>query len=355
MILFGLWILLILIGWLWRKNKLVTFLYLAFMIIAIGFRTQGADYLVYKNEYLWAGQGLYEGLHYLGYYYLERFEIRNGIPFETHLRIMAVLSVMLYHMGISKMTDNINIVYALFLIYPFAHETVQTRTFLSDALIISVLPLLLREHSSIKEKRRDYIMFFVVASIAMSMHFLAAIYVAFAILYIVLPQKNNIFKIGIGIAVVYILIEINILPKLLVGLNNRIAYWLSAKTGIGVVIPIGITLGMWYLTRYTLGLMDKLHIENVRNISIYDIQKFNDYVLFLIPLFAYDITFNRLWRIFLIIQYVCISKLLYRKELERGGRLAYLFCVVILESSIVIYESAWGILVDVIKNNALLG
>lgn len=352
---FIVWLFLILIGIICRKSKIVSGMMIIFLIIAAGLCTQGVDYQIYVNEYKWAPVQLITDIHYPGYYYLELLANKWNLSYEQFRVIVNVLAIILYYLGIRKLTNNVNLVYALFLIYPFAHEATQTRSFLADSIIVFAIPFLLREKENRKEKIKDYSIFFLLSILAMSMHFMVSIYVAFAVLFIVLQKKNNIIKIFLGIGITYFLIVLNILPKMVEPLNSRIAYWLSSKTGLGVVFPIAITLAIWGLSKYIIQIMQLHRVERVGNINLSAIEKFSDFMLFLIPLFAYDITFNRLWRLFLILMYACLVRVLFLKDISKNMRCSIAIITSVLLISIFIYENEWIILKQLLDNNSVIG
>lgn len=349
------WLGLIGAGLLFRKSKIVSVLIVIFMILAIGGRTQGGDYEIYANEYLWASKGFYNGVHYLGYLLLEMFAHQYGVEFQNFLIWIAGISSVLYFIGIRRITDNCNIVYALFFFYPFTHEAIQTRTFLADSIILCALPFLLREKKTKKQKTIDYVLFFALSAIAVSMHFLVAAYIATAILYIVLPKRGNLLKIFIGLAIVYCLIVTNILPRIIEPLNTRVAYWLSSRTGFGVVFPIAFTFGIWILGEYIIRIMRHKGMKYVGKLPLDNVDKFKNYILFLIPLFAYDITFNRVWRLFLVLLYACIAETLYSARINRAERSLILFLAVMLIAGIFIYEREPALITGIFANNAFFG
>lgn len=349
------WLGLIGAGLLFRRSKIVSALIVIFMILAIGGRTQGADYGVYANEYLWSLQGFYEGAHYPGYIQLEMFAHQNGVEFQDFLIWVAAISSVLYYLGIRRITGNCNIVYALFLLYPFTHEAIQTRTFLADSIILCALPFLLREKETKKRMTIDYTLFFVLSAIAVSIHFLVAAYIIAAVLYIVLPKRGSLLKIFIELFIVYCLIVTNILPKIVEPLNTRAAYWLSSRTGFGVVFPLIFTFGIWVLNEYIIRIMRCKGMKYVGNLPLDNVDKFKDYILFLMPMFAYDITFNRAWRLFLVLLYACIAEILYSARINRVERLSIMFFAMMLIAGIFIYEGEPELITDIFKNNLFFG
>lgn len=358
--LFLIWIILIICGFLLPKSKVVSVMMLAFMITVIGFRTQGADYNVYVNEYKFSEYQTSKDVHYVGYLILEQWAHQHNILFNQFLLLVGSISCLMLYFGLSRLTPYVNTVLALFFVYPFSHEAVQTRTFLANSLLIAAMPLILKDENEnlrIKwlSKRIRIILFFVIAALACTFHFEAVIYVAFLTLMLFLPEKYGRSFIVTGTVIVFCLIEVGILPKIVEPFNSRIAYWLSGRTGLGIVIPIFITLVIWFAMQKT----GKICVRNCTDDSaeqkFYEkILRFSDFIFFLIPLFCYDITFNRLWRLFLLLFYIMVAKAFPRK-MSTDSRMWIILLIAVLFVSVCIYEGVFGLLQGVFENNAVFG
>lgn len=354
-----LWGILIFAGFLFPKSKSVSFMMLIFMIVTIACRTQGADYIVYQNEYKWSEYQTFSEVHYVGYLVLEQFAHSLNFTFEQFVFVTGMISCILTYTGFKKLTYNINIVFALYFLYPFSHEAVQTRTFLANAILIAALPLILKEpnESDEKRKKRKYgirmITFFVLSILACTFHFEASVYVVFFALMLFLPQKYGKIYIFSGTMIAFLLIESNLLPKIVLGFNTRIAYWLSGKTGVGIVIPVFITLAIWY-TMQVVGKYCLRLVSNSEKDTLFyrKLLRLSDFVFLLIPLFCYDITFNRLWRLFLIVLYIMIAKVFPYKT-DKNRQWLILFCMIVLMTGLVIYEKELTLLVGIMKNNLI--
>lgn len=360
--LFLIWGVLIICGFLFPRSKVVSVMMVAFMITAIGFRTQGADYLIYRNEFTWSEYQVFSDVHYIGYLVLEQLAHQHNILFDQFLLLVGSASCLLLYFGLSRLTPYVNTVLALFFIYPFSHEAVQTRTFLANSVLIASMPLILKDEgekysprTKWLSKRIRIILFFVIAALACTFHFEAVIYVVLLALMLFLPKKYGRSFIIMGTVIAFGLIEVGILPKIVERFNSRIAYWLSGKTGFGIVIPIFITLVIWYAMQIT----GKICVRNCSNGStehkFYEkILRFSDFIFFLIPLFCYDITFNRLWRLFLLLLYIMVAKAFPRK-MSKNSRLWKILLIAVLFVSVCIYEGVFVLLQGVFENNAVFG
>lgn len=358
--LFLIWGVLIVCGFLFPKSKAVSVIMVAFMITVIGFRTQGADYHVYLNEYTWSEYQTFTDVHYVGYLILEQWAHQHNLLFNQFLLLIGSASCLLLYFGLSCVTPYVNTVLALFFIYPFSHEAVQTRTFLANSVLVVAMPLILKDESENPRakwlsKRIRTILFFAISALSCTFHFEAVIYVVLLALMLFLPKKYGRSFIVTGTVIAFGLIEIGILPKIVERFNSRIAYWLSGKTGFGIVIPIFITLVIWYAMQMT----GKICVHNCSNGSteqkFYEkILRFSDFIFFLIPLFCYDITFDRLWRLFLLLLYIMVAKAFPRK-MSRNSRLWIILLIAVLFASVCTYERVFVLLQGVFENNAVFG
>lgn len=360
--LFLMWGVLILGGLMFPKSKIISATMVIFMITVIGFRTQGADYNIYVNEYKWSEYQTFSDVHYIGYLVLEQWAHQHSVLFNRFLLIVGGTSCLLTYYGISRLTPYVNVVFALFFIYPFSHEAVQTRTFLANSVLIAALPLILKEVSEnpYSENKRmsskmRLIIFYVLAALACTFHFEAAIYVVLLTMMLFLPKKYGRSFVATGTVTTFILIECGILPKIVERFNTRIAYWLSGRTGLGIVIPIFITLVIWYAMQLTGRICIRNSSNDLVEGNLYrQILRLSDFIMFLIPLFCYDITFNRLWRLFLLLLYVMLAKVFPRK-MSKNMRLWIVLLMSVLFISVCAYEGVFALLSGVFENNAVFG
>lgn len=348
------WCILIGLGLLMPKSKTLSVIMGLFMITVIGFRTQGADYDIYVNEFKWSAFQTYSDIHYPGYLFIEKIAHNYGILFEQWILIIGIISVLLTYSGIKKLTNNVNAVLALYFIYPFTHEAIQVRTFLANSLIMFSLPLILNDDGSDSKKTfLKRVLFFCVGAIACTFHFEAAIYVAMIALMLFLPEKYSktyIFSFSI---ILFALIEVGILPKIVSSFNTRIAFWISGKTGLGIVIPVTITLLMWYLSQVLAKQCVKLDRHNPEKQAFYKrLLRLSDFIILLVPLFCYDITFNRLWRIFLIVDYIMLARIVpYKLTNKTRNSIILLTCILLI--AIVVYENELTLLFGILENNGI--
>ncbi len=341
-------LILIILGLFFRKSKILTILDYLFIIYNVGTRTSGVDFDVYRNEYLWSAYSKGSDVRYIGFYYVEKFAHSLGFTLNEYLLFMVILSCSIFFIGLIRVTDKPNAALSLFFIYPFGHEAVQTRTFLADSIIVfSLYYLFQNKNENNCFNIKNICIYFILAFLASSIHFLAAIYIIVGILYIFLSDKFREVNIVAVVTIIYLLIVTNILPRMIINLNPRIGYYISAKTGIGMLIPIFITIIMYFLNLYIKSIIKySLHIFHF-NLKTY--LNFIDLVIIILPLFCYDVTFTRMLRVFLIVEYIVFSKVLFLKGIGKNNKVIISLMMIFICSAFFFYENEFEILLSFMK------
>lgn len=113
------WILLIACGILFPRSKILLWFMLSFMIVSIGCRTQGADYISYSLEFQWAATQKLTDVSYPGFVLVAKIAHQYGLSFESFVFTVATFSCVLFYIGIKRLTSNENLLMALFLFILF--------------------------------------------------------------------------------------------------------------------------------------------------------------------------------------------------------------------------------------------
>ena len=225
------WILLIACGILFPRSKILLWFMLSFMIVSIGCRTQGADYISYSLEFQWAATQKLTDVSYPGFVLVAKIAHQYGLSFESFVFTVATFSCVLFYIGIKRLTSNENLLMALFFIYPFSHELIQMRTFLADSIIISILPGILNCTHQLKDKIIKTVILVLIGSIATSFHFEVIFSILFLIITLWVPQKIEKKCVPLVTIILFMLAICNVFPKLFGRTNPMAAQWLSARTG----------------------------------------------------------------------------------------------------------------------------
>ena len=103
------WILLIACGILFPRSKILSWFMLSFMIVSIGCRTQGADYISYSLEFQWAATQKLTDVSYPGFVLAAKIAHQYGLSFESFVFTVATFSCVLFYIGIKRLTSNENL------------------------------------------------------------------------------------------------------------------------------------------------------------------------------------------------------------------------------------------------------
>lgn len=348
------WILLIACGILFPRSKILLWFMLSFMIVSIGCRTQGADYISYSLEFQWAATQKLTDVSYPGFVLVAKIAHQYGLSFESFVFTVATFSCVLFYIGIKRLTSNENLLMALFFIYPFSHELIQMRTFLADSIIISILPGILNCTHQLKDKIIKTVILVLIGSIATSFHFEVIFSILFLIITLWVPQKIEKKCVPLVTIILFMLAICNVFPKLFGRTNPMAAQWLSARTGFGIVTPIFITLLILYLNHIASTRLYRVETNDTKRCFYSNCNRFGLCGALLIPFFTYDITFNRVWRILLVVLYSMLSDV-SKEKMSKKSWLTYIILTAFLLLGLFVYENSFSIIYEAFKNNSIFG
>jgi hypothetical protein len=356
------------LGFVFHKSKLLIIIDAIFMIITIGFRSVGIDLYVYLMEFVKSTEITVNQADFVGYYYLNLWAHNLGWSFQGFEFFVALLSVILLIVGMYRINKN-NIPFAIsfFLIYPFGHEASQVRTFLADSIILVAISFLVSTNENKLRKYINYLVYFCLCILASTIHTLAFFFIAIGIMYIFIPRKVNMKELILISVLSILLVKINLIPQIAESLMNtsKQDHWLDVRSGLGGYIPIIFTFIILGLSKFVIN-FDVVHTKDDKQRRLsQNIGRFCEYILFCLPLFIYDITFDRLWRNFLVILYLYSGNFLYMKldvlngknlikhnlNYEKTVFLIILFCTVF---GLFIYENEWMVLNSFLIDNGFL-
>lgn len=356
----------IILGFLCKKSRLVTALMIAVMIVVAGFSTDNADHLIYQSEYLAAGADNWiGGTRYLGYYVLQRAFIELGFEFSQFLPVILGLSFCILFLGLFLITDNVNFALSCYMIYSFPMDAVQIRTCLANSIAVLALALFFRgsQRGHFKEKAEFRItvlppLFLLL--IAATIHILAIFPLLCLVLYAFVGRNKHYNKIISIITIVFSAIVLSgIVPWLLQLLESlgvmraadSLSRWGVINTRLGWLIPVGCL----FLAELFI-LFDK---NLTKDILTAEIAKFSHLAIMLIPLFILDVTYIRIFRVFMVLIYAAGSRRFAptgsnRIELNTILNTAILFLSIISLFYVEVYPSYSGTLGSLLMHNSLI-
>ncbi len=350
-------IIMIILGIFKPKSTFITIMASLSMIVIQGFMTDGADYFIYHEEYRMSLLLLITQSDYIGWYILMNACHMLGMEYADFVLFITLVGTGLFLLGIIKLNRHSACVCSLYLIYPFAHQATQLRTFLATSIVIASLHLLINADD--KLKKRKIMAYVLICIIAGTIHSLAYFFAVIGIIFMITGEKIDIYKICIIILVMLVFIKSGMMDRaMIMGSNtSKIEGWLGSKQNFGFIIPIIFTILIWWLSKWSLkNVIIEISSHSMEN-YYYRMMKYIDLVLLIIPLFAYDITFNRLWRVFLIIFYISIAEFLYNVQLRHNNgvqKMIFSILVTVVIMGVFFYEDEWNILIPIVESNAYL-
>lgn len=343
--------LLITLGLFCPKNKLVIVIDVVVLGLIVGLRTNSMDYYNYLLEYNTAQIISPSLADFPGYNIIMRWSQYAGLDFTQFVLLMAFISFTLLSIGMMVLSPYVPFAISFFIIYPFGHEAIQMRTFLADAMVICALPLLLIDH---RDKPKNFLSkstFFIIVFLASKIHTLCWFYLAIAVIYLLLRKHKRYMLFIIAATIVLIfLIRLNLISRIMltVSSSDKLDHWIQGSSGLGMVVYVVLTIVMYLLLRYAVTHVIKESTNDSFNQIRINILNYSTCSLLIIPLLTYDITFNRLWRIFLILLYLMAGEYLYRMRFNRN-KLIYIFALLAMVVSMFIIENELTVL------NSLIG
>lgn len=344
-------VLLITLGLFFPKSKLVIVIDVVGLGLIVGLRTNSMDYYNYLLEYNTAQIVPPSLADFPGYNIIMRWSQYIGLDFTQFVLVMAFISFTLMITGMMIFSQYVPFALAFFIVYPFGHEAIQMRTFLADAVIICALPLLLIDHKTRMKNILSKSIFFIIAFFASRIHTLGWFYLAIAIVYLFLRRRKWYTPLIITITIItMLLIRLNVLARVMmvISSSDKLAHWVQGSSGLGMILYALLTIVMYLLIRYAVLHIIKNETNEVSKQVRINILNYSTCILLIIPLLTYDITFNRLWRIFLILLYLMAGEYLYRTSFNRN-KLIYIFALLAMVISMFIMEN------ELIILNSLIG
>jgi hypothetical protein len=313
-------------GLVFRKAKLITIFILMTMFILAAFKTTDADMINYLNGYYAAGSD--EG-RYVGFTLFIKIISSLNLDFEQYLCIFYLIVFGILLIGIRKLTKNINFVLASYLISCYAMEVVQMKSALADSIVLFAFAYYFGNGNQFSKKRASVTA--CLLFLAVFIHFSVVFYLGAFLLYLSFKGRQYYFIkiLLITIICMFLFSEIGLGSILSIGStlgmlgndNEYLSRWFEQGTRLGFLIPF---LEVFFIIAPYLLLQNKERIEEERN-TFRELKLFMYTIVLTLPLLFLNVTFTRLFRVYLILSSVIVS--------DYGIRLKYKpheFCVLLL-------------------------
>lgn len=321
---------LIILGFIFNKSKLMFVVQMIWMWIVIGFNNGGVDTIVYTNMFrsFSTDSNIFASSDPLYHLFCYGAGV-IGWDFNTMNIILTIFALVLYYISIQRLTKKVGIAGSLLLIYPFVENIIQKRNFLASAFVIFAFSYLF------SDKKNRKLIFTIFIFIAAQIHSSAYIYIIFLFLQDIETRKlKKIIKFVLPIA----FISIPIMPKIagiLFSASKVNLYFYQLKTSLfdavcWIVLQLIFTL-----------IIAKMHKQNSSVLTEEDrkledrIYKMNLISLLFLPLYYYEATFVRIYRNLLVFNYILVANRQSRKTSKNNiilttGWVGYLIVVYLM-------------------------
>lgn len=310
------------IGQIFKKSKISTIYILIVAVCLAAMRYESADLSNYIYEYIHAGDASVE-MRYLGYSFVIKLFFKTGMSFETYMFCFYTICFGILAWTVGKLTLAVNCVLAFYLIYAYGLDVIQMKSLLSECVVmIAVVFLLKSMNQNITKKSNNkfciLIVYGAITLCAVLIHFSSIYYVMAGTIFIITYSKNNynkkIFVIAaVASAFVYgggiaLLLQLGYASGIL-GDTAYIQQWGVRKGHLGFIVPV--------VQIFLMIVASEFMVDKKNQSEQYKLYKdFLMTILCVIPLLMYDITFNRLLRVYMILLYIMYSLMPQRKRMS---------------------------------------
>jgi len=284
------------------KGSILKILLPAFMWVLFWGNNDNADYLNYKQLYdyiSYTGAGF--STSQFGFVQIMKFATKLGLQYHHFLMIVSLIGIYLITDTVKKYTDKPHLVYTLYFIHPFLLDIVQVKHFLAMAIIVYCFRYLEQEGS------KNNIKFIVGVLIASSIHaisilFLPLLFIKKMRIKTLVLSVAIVLLIGIPIAYTDIL---QIIASKILNIQRVEIYFLN-RARFGFFIQFFIQGTILLIVHYSRKILQKRRECN-RYVDL--IYRTNLYLIVLFPFYIINGTFERGFRMIMILNYILFSKL----------------------------------------------
>lgn len=287
-------ILLCLLGFIFQKNKFITFLLECWIIILTCFNTYSVDWG--SNYGIYLNSDKYKGL--LGLI-MNTLKYSLNFDFTSFNGTLAFISLILMFYVIYHTVDSVNLVLSLYLIFPMIDNIVQKRFFWGFGLSLIAIYCLLKINSKLK----GAILYEILIILANGFHNAYILYLALPLFLLMSRKKQLVLSFTIVFLGFFLHNKIiNIMGVLLPNLQEKsqLYFGLMSETFLSIIMwTLWQVLQFWIIYQ-----LFKNKDGKFANLII----GINIFALILIPLYSFDPVFTRCFRPILLFNYIGLVK-----------------------------------------------
>ena len=270
---------------------------------------QGIYYAISKDQLYQTGYG---------WYFLNSIGRNLGLTYIQFKTILVIVSLILLFITIKCFVgQNLNYIWALYLLYPSLINITQIRFAFAMSLVLVGLIFLF------KKKLWSTIVYVLIVLMAISIHTGTSYYLLFLLIPII-EKKERLFS-GILIIITICLLPFKNFLRQIVRIfaNDRQTSYFDNSSNLGaILVMIGVIIVFWLLSKY----LDKnikqnaKATKNEKDVSRF-ISNINLCMLFILPLIPLSVELARVQRISWILLYMQLALFLVTREDVILGRM----------------------------------
>lgn len=282
-----------------RNSGLFVLLLIPVMWAMFGANYSNADYANYLAIYELQEQGVIFDTSQIGFISLMSLSSTLGLSYNGFLTIVSFMGILLIYSTISKYTEKPNFVFALYFIHPFFLDIVQVKHFLAMSIIVFSVRFLIENRITSTYK---YIAGILIAS---SIHFIALFFLPLAFIKKINIKILVIFIITSSLGLLF-LDKLNIIQQLAIKIagDTRTESYFENRANFGFFVQFFIQLCTLAIVLYSVKILRE---KNKSSKFVELIFIINIYLLILFPFYVINGTFERAFRISLILDYILFS------------------------------------------------
>lgn len=315
-----LYVFLIALGWLLKRNKWLYIIMSIYMYMLLAFRTAGADIGVYLSRFMYYKEfSSFTEILFTRYIYMFN---RFGLSFDTFIQVSAILCLIVPVTYIYKESTYPCRVLSMYMLYSFPIDGVQIRNTLAFGIIL--IGLICQE----KRKWNSTIIYIICVILATLVHATSIIYIIFLPINI-LERKKLSWKVCAFF--IFELLTVLFFKEILIrnisggGLNISYLISHSVNDSHRILVYITKSIIMFILEYGLLTLYERnCLINNVENREkVNFVSKLNWISLFVIPLYFFSVDLYRIQRYLFIFILVIIFGTRIRQMKNTNNRIMY--------------------------------
>lgn len=283
------------------RGKIFSLMLLVFMWVLFWGNFDNADYLNYKNLYDYVS---YSGVGYsssqIGFVLMMKFASRMGFEYHHFLMLLSFVGIYLISDTIKRYTNKPQLVLILYFLHPFLLDIVQVKHFFAMSIIVYCFKYLEQGGTS------NNIKYILGVLLAFSIHAISIVFLP--VLLIKNMKISKIYKIVILVLVIGIPLAytnfFQIIASRFVDIQRIELYFLN-RARYGFFIQFFIQ-GLIFLFVYYSKIILERRKESSKFVEL--VYRTNLYLIMLFPLYIINGTFERGFRMIMILNYIIFSK-----------------------------------------------